>query len=60
MLGKRSEIQEKIESLDQRLMEIDGLDLLREERITLVKELSDIQYLTQIHLMQNTKIQWGC
>ncbi|KAL7616301.1 hypothetical protein Lser_V15G00712 [Lactuca serriola] len=57
--SKRKNLQDLVESIDIRLMEYEGSANLREQRVSLLKEISDIDHLAQVDLAQKAKIQWG-
>lgn len=59
MSNKQKEIQETLDSIDSRLMEDRGTTELREKRVTVLKELTNLDHIAQLDLAQKAKIQWG-
>ena len=60
MVGsKRKNLQDLLESTNIRRMEDEGSANLREQRVSLLKELSDLDHLVQVDLAQKAKTQWG-
>ncbi|XP_023769286.1 uncharacterized protein LOC111917882 [Lactuca sativa] len=57
--SKRKNLQDLVEPIDVRLMEDEGSATLREQRVSLLKEISDLDHLAQVDLAQKAKIQWG-
>lgn len=55
---KKKNLQDMIESIDGRLMGEDVSDSLREQEVFLLKEMSDIDPITQLELDQKVKLQW--
>ncbi|KAL7597062.1 uncharacterized protein LOC111904184 [Lactuca sativa] len=60
MVGiKRKNMQDLLETIDSSIMEDEGYAILREQRVSLLKEMSDLDHLLQVDLAQKAKIQWG-
>ena len=55
----KGNLQDVLESIDNRLMEDEGSAYLREQRVSLLKEMSDLDHLDQLDLVQKAKIQSG-
>ena len=49
---KKKNIQDSIESIDSRLMSDDGSATLREQRVSLLKELVDLDHSSQLDIFQ--------
>ncbi|XP_023771251.1 uncharacterized protein LOC111919929 [Lactuca sativa] len=57
VVSKRKNLQDLLDSIDTTLMDDEGSANLREQRVSLTKELSDLDHLVQADLAHKAKIQ---
>lgn len=57
LVTKKKNLQDLIESIDSRLMDGEGSSTTREQRVSLLKEVSELDHLAQLDLAQKAKIQ---
>lgn len=55
---KKKNLQELIKSIDSRLMGDDGSTTLKEQMVSLLKELLGLDHVSQVELARNEQIQW--
>ena len=52
-------LQDSLESIDDQIMEGDGSASLRELRVMTLKELNELDHLSNVKLAQKAKVKWG-
>ncbi|XP_042753286.1 uncharacterized protein LOC122195450 [Lactuca sativa] len=57
--SKRKMLQDSLESIDARIIEGDGSASLRELRVMTLKELNELDHLSNVDLAQKAKVKWG-
>ena len=59
LLGKSRLLKEEIESIDAYLMLNDRTAELHQHRVSVIKELSDLDRILRVDLAQKAKVQWS-
>lgn len=58
-MGKSRLLKEEIESIDAYLMINDGTAELHQHRVSVLKELSNLDRFSRVDLAQMEKVQWS-
>lgn len=59
LISKRKTFQENVELIDASLMHDGGSADLREQRVSTIKELTNLDHLSRAGLAQKVKVQWA-